>query len=102
MVVSETAQTVSMVASIFSTSYKNSEGGGLHNSMTDDIDDQEALGGFLDTTSAAWCHLLGQYCSMKLYWFIIVPKSLLNIDSKGLWSSNNQILASKNKHFGTV
>ena len=53
MVVSETAQTVSMVASIFSTSYKNSEGGGLHNSMTDDIDDQEALGGFLDTTSAA-------------------------------------------------
>ena len=53
MVVSETAQTMSMVASIFSTSCKNSEGGGVRNSMTDDIDDQEDLGGFLDTTSAA-------------------------------------------------
>ena len=98
MVASETVQTVSVVASIFSTSCKDSEGGGLHNSMIEDIDDWEALGGFLDTASAALCHLLGQYGIVKLYWrvfsfnfkicgFIIVHKSLLlNIDSKGLWS----------------
>ena len=57
MVASKTAQTLSMVTSIFSALCNDSEGGGLHNSLTEDIDGQEALGGFLEIVSAALCQL---------------------------------------------
>ena len=67
MVASEKAQTVSMVTSFFSASCNDSEGGGVHNSMLEDIDGPEALGGFLETASAALCHLPGQYSIVKLY-----------------------------------
>ena len=57
MVASKTAQTRSMFASIFSALCNNSEGSGVHNSMTEDIDDREALDEFRETASAALCHL---------------------------------------------
>ena len=62
MVASKTAKAMSMVISIFSASCNDSEGGGVHNSMKEDIDGQEALSRFLETAFAALCHLPGQYC----------------------------------------
>ena len=87
-----------MATSICPTSCKDSEGGEVDNSAMEDIDDRDALGGFLDTLSPVLCHLPGQYCIVKVYWrvfsfnfkicgFIIVYKSLfLKIGGKGLWS----------------
>ena len=69
MVASETAQTLSMVASIFSALCNDSEGGGVHSSMAEDIDGREALGGFLEIAPAVLCHLPGQYCETVLKGF---------------------------------
>ena len=46
MVASEAAQTMSMATSPFSASSKDSEGGEVPNSVMEDIDDCDGLGGF--------------------------------------------------------
>ena len=66
MVTGKAAETVSVATSNFSALCKDFEDGEAHNSVTEDID-HHALGGFLDMVSAAFCHLLGQYCVVKLY-----------------------------------
>ena len=49
MVANESAQTMVMAASIFSAMSEDSEDGEVPKSVIDDIDDCDALGGFLDS-----------------------------------------------------
>ena len=49
MVANESAQTMVMAASTFSAMSEDSEDGEIPKSVIDDIDDCDALGGFLDS-----------------------------------------------------